>query len=173
MHSDLFLQAETLAKLDSRRPKQVNLRRAVSAAYYAVFHFLVDEACRAQLGAQHQQAGYRNALARAFGHTTMRAACSSFRSGTLKPVVTKSLPLTGGKYPILAPIQNLAGTFVELQEKRHLADYDRAERFRRSDVQALIEQAVKHVDDFARLPVSNERTFFLCCLWAYKELSNR
>jgi hypothetical protein len=173
MHQDLFSQAETLANLDSRRPKQVNLRRAVSAAYYAVFHFLVDEACRAQLGAQHQQAGYRDALARAFSHTAMRAACNSYRSGSLKPAVTKSLPLVGGKYSFPVTIRNLAGTFAELQEKRHLADYDRAERFQRSDVRALIEQAVKHVADFAQLPTSTDRTFFLSCLWTYKELANR
>lgn len=173
MHQDLFAQAETLASLDLRRPKQVNLRRSVSAAYYAVFHFLVDESCRAQLGTQHQLAGYRDALSRAFSHTAMRAACNSYRSGSLKPTVLKSLPLVGGKYSIPAAIQNLAGTFAELQEKRHLADYDRSERFRRSDVQALIEQAVKHVEDFSQLPASADRTFFLCCLWAYKDLANR
>ena len=37
MHEDLFSQAETLAKLDAKKPKQANLRRAVSSAYYAVF----------------------------------------------------------------------------------------------------------------------------------------
>ena len=43
MHEDLFSQAETLAKLDAKKPKQANLRRAVSSAYYAVFHYLVHE----------------------------------------------------------------------------------------------------------------------------------
>jgi hypothetical protein len=41
MHDDLFAQAEMLAKVDATKPKQVNLRRAVSSAYYAVFHYLV------------------------------------------------------------------------------------------------------------------------------------
>ncbi len=32
--------------LDSTRPRQANLRRAVSGAYYALFHVLVHDASR-------------------------------------------------------------------------------------------------------------------------------
>ena len=39
MHEDLFQQAAELATIDAKKPKQANLRRAVSAAYYAVFHY--------------------------------------------------------------------------------------------------------------------------------------
>lgn len=52
-HDDLLRQAERLAKLDPKRPRQANLRRAVSSAYYALFHFLVDQSCRAAIGTQH------------------------------------------------------------------------------------------------------------------------
>lgn len=45
LYEDLFSQSEQLARLDPKKPKQANLRRAVSAAYYATFHFLVHEAC--------------------------------------------------------------------------------------------------------------------------------
>jgi hypothetical protein len=58
MHEDLFAQAELLAKTDVRKPKQVNLRRAVSSAYYGLFHYLVDESCCILFGSQHTQAGY-------------------------------------------------------------------------------------------------------------------
>ncbi len=40
LHADLLDPAEQLAQLDPRRPKQANLRRAVSSAYYALFHLL-------------------------------------------------------------------------------------------------------------------------------------
>ncbi len=33
MYEDLLVQAERLATLDVRKPKQANLRRAISAAY--------------------------------------------------------------------------------------------------------------------------------------------
>jgi hypothetical protein len=39
--SDLLDQASTLAELDPMKPKQASLRRAISAAYYLVFHLLM------------------------------------------------------------------------------------------------------------------------------------
>ncbi len=135
MHEDLFAQAETLATLDSRKPRQVNLRRAVSSAYYAVFHFLVQEACCVQFGTQHAQTPFRNALGRAFSHTVMKQACLSFGGGTLRGTVIKGLPRdANGNYPVHVAIQDLAYNFGELQEKRHAADYDRSEKYSRSDV---------------------------------------
>ena len=76
-------------------------------------------------------------------------------------------------YPIPVEIRSIAGTFVELQEKRHQADYDLTETFRRVEVLRLIEQTKTHVEKFRTLPVSDTRKFFLACLWAYKELKNR
>jgi len=84
VHEDLLEQAVKLAKLDVKKPKQVNLRRAVSSAYYALFHLLVDEACRIQIGTQHNQAPFRHVLGRAFLHGVMKEACRSFGGGTLK-----------------------------------------------------------------------------------------
>ena len=173
MHEDLFSQAETLAKLDVKKPKQVNLRRAVSSAYYAVFHYLVHEACCVQIGTQHAQAPYRHALGRAFAHSIMKEACTSFGGGTLKDAVIKGLRDTSGNYPILKQIQDIASTFAELQEKRHLADYNRSERFKRSDVLALVEEAKNHVTKFSELAVSDQKKYFLACLWAWKELTRR
>ncbi len=42
--SDLLDQAGTLAGLDPLKPKQASLRRAISAAYYSLFHLLIDDA---------------------------------------------------------------------------------------------------------------------------------
>ena len=61
----------------------------------------------------------------------MKEACKSFGGGTLKKGVAKGLP---AGFAIPAEIRDLAETFVELQERRHLADYDLTERFKRSDV---------------------------------------
>jgi hypothetical protein len=41
--SDLLDQASTLAGLDPMKPKQASLRRAISAAYYSVFHLGTSE----------------------------------------------------------------------------------------------------------------------------------
>lgn len=103
----------------------------------------------------------------------MKAACTGFGGGNLKKGMCKGLPLAAGVYVIPKPIQNLAAAFVELQRRRHLADYDRTESFRRSDTMLLIEQATNQVADFEQLQPSDDRAFFLACLWAYKELANR
>lgn len=174
MHQGLIEQARTLAQLDSGKPKQVNLRRAVSSLYYAFFHYLVDEACLALIGAQHAQRGYRHSLARAFVHATMKAACSSFAAANLPPTITKPLPrVAKGNYLVAKPIQRIASVFKELQEKRHVANYELSERFRRSEVQSLIGQVDSAIQNFARLPASDDRHFFLVCLLTWRELSNR
>jgi uncharacterized protein (UPF0332 family) len=174
VYEDLLSQAEALAKLDAKKPKQANLRRAISSAYYAVFHYLVHEACCVQIGSAHGQASFRHVLGRAFTHAIMKQACSSFGGGTLKDAVIKGLPRdAAGKYTIPKAIQDVASTFVELQEKRHLADYDRTERFSRSDALTLVQQAKNHITKFAVLPMSDDKRFFLACLWAWRELTNR
>lgn len=174
MHSDLINLARSLAEIDNRRPRQASLRRAVSTAYYAVFHYLVDEVCCAQIGSQNSQKKYRYLLARAFVHTSMKEACTSFAGGTLKASIVKKLPCnSSGIYAIPVEICDIAGTFFELQEKRHMADYDLSELFRKSEVLTLIDQAELHIENFRRLAVSDTRKFFLACLWAYKEIKNR
>ena len=175
MYADLLKQAESLAKLDHRgAPRQANLRRAVSSAYYALFHFLVDEACRAIIGTQHSQQGYRYALARSFVHTTMKAACSSFGSTQLPDTVVKSLPKDGiGKYAVSAAIKDICQTFKELQFIRHQADYDLSERFLRSEVLVLIQEVEQKIQAFLATPPSNDRQFFLVSLLAWKEMANR
>jgi hypothetical protein len=93
---------------------------------------------------------------------------------TLKDAVIKGLPRdAGGNYVIPGPVRDLALAFVELQEKRNIADYDRSERFRRSDVLILIEHAKRQVAKFSESAMSDDKKFFLASLWAWKELTNR
>ncbi len=174
MYDDLIELAEFIAKRDAGRPKQASLRRAISTAYYAVFHYLIDEVCSAQIGTQNTQRPYRHALSRAFAHTVMKQACSGFGGGTLKHSVIKGLPRNQlGNYVVPKKIQNIAATFAELQEKRHLADYDLAERFKRSEVLTMIDQAKSHVEKFRSFAVCDDRKYFLACLSAWKDLINR
>lgn len=170
MHEHLFAQARALATLDPGKPRQVNLRRAVSAAYYALFHALVDEACRLILGGSHAEAPFRHALGRAFTHGAMKQSCAAFGGGTLKASVTKGLPAS---FSIPAEVRRIANSFVRLQEQRHNADYDRSERFRRSDVLRFVDQAEAALNAFAGLPSSSERKFFLACLLTWTTLAGR
>jgi uncharacterized protein (UPF0332 family) len=170
VHRDLLFQAKTLATLDTKRPKQANLRRAVSAAYYAVFHYLVEQACRVLMGTQHEQRAYRQVLARAFSHGTMKAACTSLAGGTMKSAVAKGLP---AHFVVPREIRALARTLTDAQDWRHEADYDLTVPFFRADVLTMIQQVETDIQGFNNLPPSNEKSFFLACLLAWKELANR
>ena len=57
-------QARLLALQDPTRPQQANLRAAVSRAYYAIFHFLIEEANRFYLGTTPENEGFRDLLGR-------------------------------------------------------------------------------------------------------------
>ncbi|MBX9792452.1 MAG: hypothetical protein K2Y37_26425 [Pirellulales bacterium] len=163
-------KVQSLTKVDLKRPKQANLRRAVSTAYYALFHFLVEESCRNLVGSANEQRTYRDVLARAFEHGAMKDACASFSGGTLPKGVSKGLP-TG--FQIEQTLQEICAVFVDAQEKRHLADYDRSERFGRSDVQAFIADVTSAIEKFARLAHQNARKFFLASLVTWKTLKAR
>ena len=166
----LLRQARRLARLDPNRPQQGNLRRAVSTAYYGLFHFLVNHACRAVLGTSNDLRPYRNILARAYQHGVMASACKSFAGTTLPKSIQKRLP-AGFKVP--PDLTCVAQTFRDAQEKRHLADYDPGQHFRRSDVLALIrdiEDAITSFSNIQRLP---ETKFFLVALLVWNTLTNR
>jgi hypothetical protein len=120
IHEQLLDQARHLAKKEHKRPQQVSLRRAVSATYYSLFHFLIDEACRILLGTPWKDRALRAVLARAFDHGAMASASKSFQGGTLpdhlRPVLKGS--------PLPKDLIKVASAFVSLQEQRHWADYD-------------------------------------------------
>ena len=99
-HDDLLDQAQHLARRDTNRPKQANLRRAVSTAYYALFHLLVSEAVGYWRVERH-----RELLARSFEHGKMKNACKGCKIQN-------------------AEIEAIAEAFVGLQQARHTADYD-------------------------------------------------
>jgi hypothetical protein len=127
-----------LADHEPRRPKQASLRRAISAAYYAVFHLLTSEAA-ARLVKGAARRPLRDALRRAYNHGEMRLACADFctsTGGQFSAIV--------GSAGVPADLQVVAQAFRDLQQARHEADYDVSRTFTRGealDVVALAEQA--------------------------------
>jgi len=113
-HDDLLDQALTLVKKEPRKPKQASLRRAVSTAYYALFHLLVS-ACVANWKRPDQRA----ALGRALDHSSMKSASNRIQD-------TRQFPFTGEDPSVVSDLRYVAKTFAQLQEQRHVADYDNA-----------------------------------------------
>ena len=117
MHEDLLAQAVTLATIDPKKPKQANLRRAISAAYYALISLSRSRGHVCQLG-NAACAGAISPRARSGlrAQRNERGSCASFGGGKLKDAIQKGLPLNAtGNYAIPKPIQVLALTFAELQ----------------------------------------------------------
>ena len=90
---------------------QANRRRAVSTAYYAVFHLLISEAT-----ANWANVDARSALGRAFDHGTMKAASDRI-------VRSKLFPYVGEDPQIVAALRMVGLSFFRLQDARHFADY--------------------------------------------------
>jgi len=125
LHDDLLVQAAQLARVDKKKPKQANLRRAVSAAYYALFHLLIDASTRFLVSGPQREA-LRQQLARSFDHGQMKTAAKAFASGNQAGPWIKIL----GAAPS-ADLVDVAKAFIELQEARHEADYDLSRSFTR------------------------------------------
>ncbi len=162
LHADLLTQARQLAVKEPRRPLQASLRRAVSASYYALFHFLVDEATRRMLPG-HDRAALRHCLARAFGHGDMRQVAQRFSDNN---VSRKLHPGLNGQ-PLQPALVGVAGAFVDLQQARHEADYDRARRFTRGEVLDLVSRAEQALADWNRVRGSIQADTYLTGLLAF------
>ena len=77
-HDDLLRLASDLA--DKADATQADLRRAVSTAYYALFHLLVSETTL-----NWSRESSRNALGRMFDHSLMKRVSSRLADSTRTP----------------------------------------------------------------------------------------
>jgi hypothetical protein len=160
---DLLEQARFLSRREAGRgrPRQASLRRAVSTAYYAVFHLLCAEAASQACAAAPQ--GLRDRVQRALAHETMRQAANSFQATNL-PAHVASL-LDGPIHPDLVAV---ARSFVRLQEERHQADYDLTDQFDRTRVQALVGDAEQVFRTWNRIRDTDAARVFLASLVFWK-----
>jgi hypothetical protein len=165
----LLEQASMLIAADPRRPRQVNLRRAASAAYYALFHFLIDQACRSVFGAATAREPLRDILARGFDHGTMRETSKVFASGSLPAWMRSVAP----QLVIPPDLRTVADTFVMLQEERHQADYNLARPLARYDAASLVADARKAVTLWPTVAEDDAARLYLAGLLCWKTLRQR
>jgi hypothetical protein len=115
---ELLVQARHLATKDSPgTPEQASLRRAVSTAYYALFHLLTQDSA-ALLAAGDRR--LERLIARAFDHQDMSRACTTFAAVGSKPDLIDALY---GALSVPPELERIAQAFVALQRARHDADY--------------------------------------------------
>jgi len=122
----MIATAKVLAGLDA--PGQADLRRAVSTAYYGMFHALCDlcaSALHGPAGPDRAERAWRQTY-RAVNHNTANTACRQ---------------VNDAEFDFPDAIKAFARTFATLQAQRHLADYDPAAEFWIEDVRVEIVKA--------------------------------
>jgi hypothetical protein len=130
----LLEQARHLAKRERTRPRQASLRRALSTAYYALFHFFIREAV--QQIAPHLSDENYNRVYRWFDHGAMIRVARAFSQELVRIEKSKDELVPTNNFGV----QFIAKHFSDLQELRHLADYDSGTIFVRADVLAMTDR---------------------------------
>lgn len=140
---DLIRTARDLLESTDGKPRQSNLHRATSTAYYALFHTLARCAADLFIGGSKRRSGAWLQVYRALDHGTVKNACLN----------SAGIPLFPKK------IQDFASMFVTMQEKRHKADYDSSARVKKSQVSTDIDLAEAAIDDFVSVSTTERRAF--------------
>lgn len=154
--ADLIEQAEFLARREQRKPKEASLRRAVSAAYYALFHELSRTAADAFVGGSKDWSLYSPTY-RIIEHGAAKKFFESIRNrasefGPLGPTVIR-----------------VGEAFILLQDERKRADYvpDPYPRSR-AEVLDFIAQAKDRLFILSNLPKDTKLTLAVGLLAASK-----
>ena len=138
---DLIETARGLTELSPRRPRQSNLRRALSTAYYAVFHGLAASVADALMGRGRNDAWHQ--AYRALEHGNTRRACQDSQA-------LRDFP---------PEVQNFAKTFVALQRTRHRADYALDVQYAKSGVLSEINEAEMAIAQLEAADIRHRRRF--------------
>lgn len=155
---DLIKTARRLAEKPGRgQPRQSDLKRAVSTAYYALFHALCLTCANGFIGtktADRSNPAWRQTY-RSVEHRTTKNRCSKSNTIRLFP----------------SEIRNFADEFVKMQEKRHEADYDPASRFKLNDVVVAIDAAELAIQQLMNCRIKDRRAFAAWVLMPERKLN--
>jgi hypothetical protein len=138
------------------QPRNADLRRAVSAAYYALFHYIALSVAEQAVPTGSEDDRYR--FARHVEHASIRVVCDWVGTGkTPPPSVQDAVALMRGS----ADLQDVAFAFLDLYANRHDADYDHFADFTRTMTLTLIDQAEDAIWKLDNTKGTPERESFL------------
>ena len=129
-------------------PLEVSLRRAISTAYYAMFHALANNNADCLIGKPHDLIS-EHAWTRIYRGLEHRTTKTSFQRD---------------RHLFSQPVRAFADTFVELQAQRHIADYDPAQTFELSATENWIERAEVAIRGFMQVDSDERRAVAILTL---------
>jgi uncharacterized protein (UPF0332 family) len=144
----LIATARKLANASPQKPRQADLKRAVSTAYYALFHAMAKDAADMLVGVgpSRPDKAWMQTY-RALQHGDAKNACTQARN--------LGFPAT---------IVACAEAFVTLQEDRHQADYDPEYRVRHAEAISAIDLAEGAIRDLKSTPRKDRKAFAVLLL---------
>ena len=132
------------------RPTEEAIRRSISTSYYAVFHLVIRSGADRLFGSNRRtEAGYI-LLYRGYSHTRLKEVFKSLNVPSFPPKLQLQLRRTSASQPM----RDFASVFVDLQERRHSADYDAQANFVISDAQDAVDSARVAVGRIRRIQKS-------------------
>ncbi len=153
-----------LVKREPKNPKQASLRRAASAAYYALFHLLAEASARQFAGlCGRTKPETVSLLARSFSHIDMKKVSERFEKSELPA----ALQVPNEKYTVPADLKLVSEVFGLLYQARMDADYDTGKPVTRPEVLKRIADARKAFATWERVrDTADARTYLACfSLW--------
>lgn len=158
----LLEQAEILIQPpEAGPPRQANIRRAISSAYYAVFHSVVTAAADQYIGKTKRQASQYGLVYRSVDHRWLRELCENVQKPTPPTRYRPHVPTNGFGENIVA----FAAQLVELQDKRNAADYDPMIKVRTVDAALAIRGARSALGRFNRASPARKKAFLALLLF--------
>lgn len=151
------------------RPPTAWLRRAISSAYYGLFHELVDWATWKAVREDGSRDVERWTMARWYQHADVRRVCqwvvAAARGGRGMPANIAAL-LAGQGRPATVPpaLVAVAETFGVLYEARQRADYDHQFEVTRTEALRLVDAAASAIHTWRAMPDSYHSDVFLALL---------
>lgn len=133
--------AERLIDISGRPMlRQAALRRAVSGAYYAIFHAFCAVCADELVG--WTRTGTLDPIYRTLDHRTVRKRLMSAKAASIAP----------------SSIPRIAASFAHLQDQRHAADYEPPKfLFSPRQVRVLVDEARDAIHLIEALPAKDER----------------
>lgn len=139
MNPDHLLElAGQIVRIGTGHPRQATINRAVSTAYYALFHALAGE-CAARLVGSPRSPLYWQIVTPIHRSLDHGAARRVFERLTRDAAASSALKLIGR-------------SFLDLQSARNAADYDPGTRYSRGEALDFIAQARQASDALRSMP---------------------
>jgi|EndMetStandDraft_8_1072994.scaffolds.fasta_scaffold575897_2 hypothetical protein len=143
-------------------PRQADLRRAISNAYYAIFHAIAAQAADDFFGRAQRANPLYSLVYRSIDHKILRAISEDIQKQTPPARYTPYIP-AGGFGPDMVAV---ATAVVDLQEKRHSADYDPLFRVGTPDAVLTVDLARDAVTRFRGAHTSKRKPFLALLLFS-------